>query len=194
MAYIIWDIEKDSYTLAELLSKIIRSILRITPIQKKQTTTQVRTIFEQQSTRTEKNDLVFLVEKWIGCKMGEIQKIFRLFSFIAYFGKNFVKIGCWRFRNRFFRFRFFILAFRYLENMSDIKILPSQNYGYALIPSTQRRKYNDHMNGIINFKNNDFSADKTLVGSRRWNWKFWGNHFWNPNLELLLHSNYSFWP
>ena len=37
--------------------------------------------FEQRSTRTEKNDLVFLV--------------------------YFVKIGFWRFRNRFFRFRFF---------------------------------------------------------------------------------------
>ena len=32
------------------------------------------------------------------------------------------------------------------------------------------------------------------LGSRRWNWKFREKHFWNPNLELLLHSTYSCWP
>ena len=37
------DILKDSYILEELLSKIIRNISRITPTQKKLTTTQVRT-------------------------------------------------------------------------------------------------------------------------------------------------------
>ena len=32
------------------------------------------------------------------------------------------------------------------------------------------------------------------IGSRRWNWKFWEKHFWNPNPDFLLHSSYSFWP
>ena len=44
-----------------------------------------------------------------------------------------------------------------------------------------------------NFKN--FSLNSGFgIGSRRWNWKFRENHFWNPNPELLLHSSYSSWP
>ena len=34
----------------------------------------------------------------------------------------------------------------------------------------------------------------SLLGSRRWNWKFREKHFLNLNPELLLHSSYSFWP
>ena len=29
------------------------------------------------------------------------------------------------------------------------------------------------------------------LGSRRWNWKFRGKHFWNPNPKLLLYSSYN---
>ena len=38
------------------------------------------------------------------------------------------------------------------------------------------------------------SIRQSGLGSRRWNWKFQEKHFWNPNPELLFHSNHSFWP
>ena len=48
---------------------------------------------------------------------------------------------------------------------------------------------------LLIFSNEPFITNESLakLGSRRWNWKFREEHFWNPNLEFLLHSSYRCW-
>ena len=70
----------------------------------------------------------------------------------------------------------------------DIWIDPKS--GAYLISLLNQERSDDHFQKILI----RCSDNRDNLRSRRWNWKFWKKHFWNPNPELLLNSSYSFWP
>ena len=79
---------------------------------------------------------------------------------------------------------------RYFCRIEYSKKLKSDQNCYFKSPSPDFSSVHFHMH--------TFSPDRRLrvllfgLGSRRWNWKFRGKYFWNPDDELLLHSSYSF--